>query len=140
MNMTSYSKPLPIIDEDTAPYWKYCKQHELRMQKCSDCGHIRFPASVLCPACHSMDAQWMKLSGKGKIFSYVVFRQAYHPAYKGDIPYVVAIIQLEEGPRMESNIIDADVDEIEIGMSVKLVFDDVTDSISLPKFKLVKKA
>lgn len=134
--MASYKKPLPVIDEDTAPYWKYCKQHELRMQKCTECNHIRFPAGILCPACHCMNAEWVKLSGQGTIFSYVVFRKAYHPAYQDEIPYVVAIIQLDEGPRMESNIIDVDVNEIKIGMPVKLFFEDVTDEISLPKFKI----
>lgn len=134
--MASYKKPLPVIDEDTAPYWKYCKRHELRMQKCTECNHIRFPAGILCPACHCMNAEWVKLSGQGTIFSYVVFRKAYHPAYQDEIPYVVAIIQLDEGPRMESNIIDTDVNEIKIGMPVKLFFEDVTDEISLPKFKI----
>ena len=134
--MASYKKPLPVIDEDTAPYWKYCRQHELRMQKCTECSHIRFPAGILCPACHCMDAEWVKLSGRGTIFSYVVFRKAYHPAYEDEIPYVVAVIQLDEGPRMESNIIDADVNEIKIGMPVKLFFEDVTDEISLPRFKI----
>lgn len=134
--MASYKKPLPIINEDTAPYWQYCKNHELRMQKCTECDHIRFPASILCPACHSMCAEWLKLSGRGTIYSYIVFRQAYHPAYQDEIPYVVAIIQLDEGPRMESNIIGAGLNEIKIGMTVNVFFEDVSDEISLPKFKM----
>ena len=133
--MSKYQKPLPIIDEDNAPYWEYCKKHELNMQKCEGCGHIRFPVSILCPKCHSMDAVWTKLSGRGKVFSYIVFRVPYLESYKDDIPYTVAIIQLEEGPRMESNIIVPDVEDIRIDMPVKVFFDDVTDEVSLPKFK-----
>lgn len=130
-----YGKPLPVISEDNETYWKYCKQHELRMQKCKDCGHIRFPASILCQACHSMESEWVKLAGKGKIYSYIVFHQAYHEAYQNDIPYVVAIVQLDEGPRMESNITGVDVKVVEIDMPVEVYFDDVTDEVSLPKFK-----
>ena len=133
--MSEYKKPLPLINEDNRPYWEYCKKHELRMQKCDGCGHIRFPVSILCPNCHSMDATWTKLNGKGKVFSYIVFRIPYHESYKEDIPYVVAIIQLDEGPRMESNLIVSDLEDICIDMLVEVFFDDVTHEISLPKFK-----
>lgn len=134
---TTYDKPLPVINEDNKPYWEYCKKHELRMQKCSSCGHIRFPVSIICPRCHSLEAEWTKLSGKGKVYSYVIYRMAYHPAYKNDIPYAVAIIELEEGPRMESNVTGCKPDDIKIDMPVEVYFDDVTADVSLPKFKPV---
>lgn len=135
--MTNYTKPLPIITDDNRQYWKYCKQHELRMQRCNDCGYIRFPPSILCPRCHSMDAEWVKLSGRGKIYSFVVYRISYHPSYADDIPYAVAVIQLAEGPRMESNITGSKVENLRIDMPVEVYFDDVTDEVSLPKFKPV---
>ena len=131
----AYEKPLPVINEDNAPYWEYCRNHELRMQKCTDCGHIRFPASIVCPKCNSMEAEWTQLSGRGKVYSYVIYHMAYHPSYKDDIPYTVAIIQLNEGPRMESNITDCKGEDIQIDMPVELYFDDVTDDVTLPKFK-----
>ena len=131
----AYEKPLPVINEDNAAYWEYAREHQLRMQKCANCGHIRFPVSIVCPRCHSLETEWTRLSGKGKVYSYIIYRQAYHPAYKDDIPYVVAIIQLDEGPRMESNLTDCRLDDIKIGMPVKLYFDDVTEEISLPKFR-----
>jgi len=84
-----------------------------------------------------MDATWTKLNGKGKVFSYIVFRIPYHESYKEDIPYAVAIIQLDEGPRMESNLIVSDLEDIRIDMLVEVFFDDVTHGISLPKFKPV---
>ena len=131
----AYEKPLPIINEDNAAYWEYAREHELRMQKCASCGHIRFPVSLVCPRCHAVEAEWARLSGRGKVYSYIIYRQAYHPSYQDDIPYAVAIIQLEEGPRLESNLTDCRLDDIKIGMPVRLYFDDVTEEISLPKFR-----
>ena len=105
------------------------------MQECEDCAHIRFPPGILCPRCHSTATTWKRLSGRGKVFSYIVFRIPYHPSYKEDIPYVVAIIRLDEGPRMESNLIVDDLKELRIDMPVKVFFDDVTEEVSLPKFR-----
>jgi uncharacterized OB-fold protein len=131
----TYYKPLPLINEETRPYWDYCKQHELRMQKCLACGYIRFPLSPICPKCHSMQAEWTELSGRGTIYSFTVYRVAFHPAFKDDIPYVLAIVQLDEGPCMESNIIGCPVEEVSIGMKVEVSFDDVTINVTLPKFR-----
>jgi uncharacterized protein len=133
--MTSYKKPLPLVNEENKPYWEYCHKHELRMQKCTECGYIRFPVSMLCPQCHSLDSQWVKLSGKGSIYSFTVYRVPYHPAFKDDIPYVLAIIQLAEGPRMESNIVGCRPEDVRIEMPVEVSFEDITSEISLPKFK-----
>ena len=133
--MTKYEKPLPVVDEDNAKYWQYCRQHELRMQKCSHCGHIRFPPSIICPKCHSMQGEWTRLGGKGRVYSFIIYRQAFHPAYEKDIPYAAAIIQLDEGPRMESNITGCNLEKIKIEMAVEVYFDDVTEEISLPKFR-----
>jgi uncharacterized protein len=105
------------------------------MQKCRQCGHIRFPISIVCPRCHPLEFDWTRLSGKEKFYSFCVYRQAYHPAYEDNIPYAAAIIQSEEEPRMESNIIDCKMKDIHIDMSVVVSFDDVTDEITLPKFK-----
>jgi uncharacterized OB-fold protein len=135
--ITNYSKPLPIINDDNRQYWEYCKQHELRMQKCTNCGYTRFPPSIICPRCHSMDANWVKLNGRGKIYSFVVYRASYHQSYANDIPYTVAIIQLVEGPRMESNITGIKVEDLRVDMPVEVYFADVTDKVSLPKFKAV---
>lgn len=133
----NYLKPLPIVTDDNREYWEYCKKHELRMQQCKNCSYIRFPPSILCPRCHSMDTEWIKLSGRGEIYSFVIYRVPYHPSYADDIPYVVAFIQLTEGPRMESNITDCNAEDVQIDMPVDVYFHDVTDEISLPKFRLV---
>jgi uncharacterized protein len=133
--MAEYKKPLPVIDEDNAQYWEHCKNHEFRMQKCKQCGHIRFPPNIVCPKCHSMEYDWAKLSGKGKVYSWVVFQKAFHDAYKDEIPYAVAIIKLDEGPKLESNVTGVDPHEIKMDMPVELYFDDVCPGWALPKFK-----
>ena len=82
-----------------------------------------------------MQAEWTRLSRRGKVYSYIIYRMAYHPAYKDDIPYAVAIIELEEGPRMESNVTGCPPEELKIDMPVEVYFDDITPDISLPKFR-----
>lgn len=133
--MVELTKPLPHVDDDNREYWEYCKNHDFRMQKCTSCGYIRFPCSIVCPECHSMEAEWTKLSGKGKVYTFTVYRRPYHPAYKDDIPYVLAIIELEEGPRMESNVTGCPVEEVKIDMPVEVYFDDVTPEFAIPKFR-----
>ena len=133
--MTTYAKLLPFVDEDTAPFWEYCKKHELRMQKCTQCGHVRYPPGIVCPKCHSMEAEWTKLSGKGKVYSFSIYHQIYHESFSNDIPYAVAIINLDEGPGFISNITGCKLEDIKIDMPVEVYFEDVTDEFALPKFK-----
>ena len=133
--MTEYEKPLPNPTSETQPFWDYCKKHELRMQKCTQCGHVRYPPGIACPKCQSMEAEWAKLSGNGKVFSFVVFHYSYNKAFGNDVPYAVASIELEEGPRMMSNIIGCRLEDIKIDMPVEVDFEDITDEFALPKFK-----
>jgi uncharacterized OB-fold protein len=130
-------KPLPVPTEDSEPYWQGCKQHELRMQRCEDCGHFRFPPSVICPKCTSLEATWTKLSGRGEIYTFVIFHQVYHPAFDPDLPYNVAIVHLEEGPFMHANIVGCRNEDLRIGMPVEVVFEDISDEITLPRFRPV---
>jgi len=82
-----------------------------------------------------MDAEWTKLSGKGKVYTFTIYRRAYHPAYKDDIPYVLAVIELDEGPRMESNVTGCPIEEVKIDMPVEVYFDDVAPGFAVPKFR-----
>lgn len=133
-----YAKPLPAIDEENKPFWQYAKKHELRMQKCPDCGQIYYPPSSLCPNCHSWEkSEWVKLSGKGTVYSFIVARRATNPAFAKEVPYVVAIVETQEGGRLISNIVGAKPEDVKIGMPVEVVFEDVTEEITLPKFKPV---
>jgi len=130
-------KPLPAIDEDNKPFWDYCKQHELRMQKCLQCGELFYPPSAMCPHCQHMKSEWVKLSGKGKVFSFIIVRRASHPAFAKETPYVVAIIETAEGQRFASNVIGCKPEDVKIEMPVEVVFEDLTKEVSLPKFKPV---
>ncbi len=137
--MSEYTKPIPVPSEDSRPYWEAARKHELKLQKCSDCGAFRLPPSVVCPECTSMSAEWAAVSGRGRIYSFVIFHRAYHPAFKDDIPYAVAVIELEEGPRLLSNVVGCSPDEIRCDMSLEVYFEDITPEITLPKFKLIPK-
>ena len=138
--MAEWPKFTPLPTEDSAPYWRYCAAGELRTQKCGDCGHVRFPPSVVCPRCLSEQSQWTRLSGRGKVWSWVVFHQAYYPGYADDVPYNTAIVELEEGPRMHTNIVGCENDDIYIGMPVEVLFDPIDDGIHLPKCRPVERA
>ncbi len=128
-------KPLPRPTEDSAPYWEAAHKGELCMQRCADCGHVRFPPAVLCARCLSEGAEWVRLSGRGTVYSWIIIHQSQHPAFNADTPYNVAIIELEEGPRLHTNLVECTNDEIHIGMPVEVVFEKVSDDTSMPKFR-----
>ncbi|HXG18022.1 MAG TPA: Zn-ribbon domain-containing OB-fold protein [Methylomirabilota bacterium] len=133
--MAEYKKPLPAITTLNGPYWDGLKRHELTMPKCNDCGKLWYPPSPFCPECWSRNFTWQRLSGRGKVNSWVVFHQAYFSSYKDDVPYNVAEVELEEGPRLLTNLVDVANEDISIGMPVEIVFDDVTDDVTLAKFR-----
>lgn len=132
-------KLLPKPNEDTKPFWNGCREHQLKFQKCKDCGEVRWPPSILCPKCYSQDAEWTAASGRGKVFSYAVYHRPFHPAFKERLPYVVAIVALEEGPHILSNIVDCSHDRLRCDMDVCVTWKDVSEETSLPLFRPVQK-
>lgn len=130
-----YQKPLPFVSEVNRPYWDAARRHELVLQRCQECGHYRYPPGDTCPRCLSDRLAWVKVSGRGSIYTWVVFHQVYHQAFANDAPYAVVVVQLEEGARLVTNLVDCKTEDIEIGMPVEAVFDDVTEEITLPKFR-----
>jgi uncharacterized OB-fold protein len=128
-------KPLPRPTEDSAPYWEAARRGELRMQQCCDCGHVRFPPALVCGRCLSEHAEWVKLSGRGKVYSWIVVHQSQYPAFNADTPYNVTIVELDEGPRLHTNLVDCANDQIFIDMPVEVVFAKVNDEVTLPKFR-----
>lgn len=132
-----YDKPLPTIDPESAPYWEALKQRKLILKHCRDCSRHHFYPRELCPHCGSDALDWAQVSGAGSIYSYTIARRPAGPAFKADCPYVVAIIDLDEGARMMSNLIAADVESVQIGQRVQIEFEDVTPEVTLPKFRLV---
>jgi uncharacterized OB-fold protein len=137
MRNQQFSKPLPTITEENKSFWEYTKKHELRVQKCLSCGKLFYPPNEMCPYCHHMESEWVKLSGRGTVYSYVIIRQSNNPVFAKDAPYVVAIIKTDEGMRFYSNVIDCEPDDVTIDMPVEVVFDDASEEITLPKFRPV---
>lgn len=134
----TYTKPLPAIGDENRPFWDGALKGHLCMQKCRACGHIRYPVNIVCTACLSEEADWVPLSGKGTVFSYIVFHQIYNPAFAKDVPYNVALIQLDEGPRMFSNVVGVRNDKVKVGDRVEAVFDRVTEDVAIPRFRPVE--
>jgi Predicted nucleic-acid-binding protein containing a Zn-ribbon len=137
--MAAYDKPLPVPDADTAPFWEGCLAGRLVIQRCTECGAKRFPPSAFCPGCTSANVEWLPVSGKARLYSWIVVR---HPIprdiYAADVPYVVALVDLDEGGRMPTNLVEVDPDAVFAGMVLEVVFDRVTDAIALPKFRPIR--
>jgi uncharacterized OB-fold protein len=138
MTTTTYAKPLPVPNPETQPFWNACKNHEFRAQKCTRCGKFRWPPAGLCPHCRSWDSEWTKLPGTGTVYSYVAVHYVSVPAFADDVPYVIAHITMDgtDGNVIFlSNVIGMPWEEVNVGMPVEVVFEDVTDEITLPKFR-----
>ncbi|MBI9074036.1 MAG: Zn-ribbon domain-containing OB-fold protein [Desulfatibacillum sp.] len=130
----SYDQLTPTPDADSKPFWDACRNHQLMFQKCAECGDVRWPPSILCPQCHCRDAEWIESVGKGTVYSYAIYHQAFHPAFAAKLPYVVAIVQLDEGPMILTNIIGCPHESLACEMPVQVAWDDVSEECSLPKF------
>jgi uncharacterized OB-fold protein len=128
------SLPLPQPDEDSAAFWDYARQGELRAQRCTACARLRHPPRPTCPYCGSTSVEWQRLSGRGKVYTYGVSHQAIHPALEGRTPFTTLIVELDEGLRFTSNLIEGS-GAIEIGTPVEAVFERQNDDITLVRFR-----
>lgn len=133
--MSDYAKPLPRITALNRPFWDATRRHELRLQRCLDCGRFRYPPGPLCPGCLSERDAWTAVSGHGTVTTWAVFHQRYFESFAADLPYHVVQVQLDEGPRLTANLVDVPNSELRIGMRVEVVFDDVTPEITLVRFR-----
>ncbi len=129
--MPEPSIPLPSPDALTQPFWDACRAGRLEVMQCGCCGHGFLPAAPCCPQCWSEDVALCEVSGRARVFSFVIYRRTYHPALPA--PYVVALIELEEGPRLISNVVGCEPEEVEIDMPVHVVFESAGDFM-LPRF------
>lgn len=135
-----YAKPLPEFRPETKPFWDGCKEHNLLLPRSKQSGKFFFYPRAFSPGDDmSADIEWVKSPGRGKVWTFSIHHMGPTKAYKGDGSYVVALIELEEGVKMMSNVVDCDVSDVKIGMEVEVVFDDVTDEVTLPKFRPVSK-
>jgi uncharacterized OB-fold protein len=129
------TRPLPAITPEMAPFWEAAHRHELVAQRCVDCGAFRFPAREVCSRCLSRRVEWERVSGRGRVFSIAIMHQANHPWFASHAPYAVVVVELEEGTRMLSSLVEREPGAIEIGMPVEVTFEDVSPEISLPVFR-----
>ena len=121
---------------ETQHYWDGAKAGELRLQRCKDCSKAYFPPRPFCPECASRAVEVFKASGKGKLYSYIINHRPA-PGFEDDGPYAIAVVELEEGPRLMSNIVDCDQtpEALQLDMALEVTFEKVNEEITLPKFK-----
>lgn len=129
--MSTYEKFRPQITPLHEPFWDSVRAHAMAMQRCDRCGAFRFIPAEICPKCHSGDATWTPVSGRGHVYTFTVVHRAPTPAYQADAPYVIVHVQTEEGPRVMSHLVGVAVDDVRIGMPVKVRYDDVADDLTL---------
>jgi len=130
------TRPLPAVDDVSRPYWEAAARGELLIQECPACGHRQFYPRALCTAC-AATPEWRTASGRGTVYTYTVIRQNWSEPFRSMQPYIVAMIELEEGPRMMSNVTECPPEDIAIGMPVEVWFEPVEEGLAIPLFRPV---
>lgn len=129
--------PRPQVEPLTEPFWAAAREGRLVIQRCTACGTFRHLPHVLCAVCQSRDVEWVESAGRGTVFTYTIVTHPVHPAVVDAVPYDVVIVELDDcgGVLVPGNVVDCPPDEIRAGMAVEVVFDPVTDAISIPRFR-----
>ena len=128
--------PVPVITPETQEFWSATTQGRLLLRQCRQCSEMIWYPRVICPGCHSLDTAWIEASGRGIIYSFSIARRG-QGAYTAAGPYVLAYVELEEGPRMLTNIVGVDLEQVHIGQAVVVVFDSTGPDAALPRFRPV---
>lgn len=128
-------RPVPDPDPASAPFWEAAARHELRVQRCSSCGRWRHPPRPMCPACGSFEHAFEEVSGRARIWSWVIAHPPVLPAFAEKAPYNVVVVELDEGVRMIGNLLDVPDEEIAEGMQVTVTFEDVAEGVALPAWR-----
>ena len=131
----AYTKPLPEPRGLTQEFYDWCKKHELRFQRCSDCNVWRHVPREMCADCGSWNWQWAQSSGRGKLFTWTVAERPLHAGFVDAVPYASVVVEMDEGVRIVSEVVDQAPSDLQMDMPVEVTFDDVTDEITLPKFR-----
>ncbi len=129
-------RPVPFPDALTAPYWAAAKERRFVLPCCSDCAQYHFYPRAVCPHCGSPRIEWKGASGKGAVYSHTTIHRAPSPAFAPAVPYVVAIVELAEGPHLMTNIVGCAPDAVRIGMEVEVSFEEAGEEAVLPVFRL----
>jgi uncharacterized protein len=135
MSTTPPAKPEPAVAPWSRPFWDAASQGKLALQHCDACDKFIFYPRVACPHCASEELSWREASGRGTVYSYTIVENNAPSAFIADVPYVVAVIRLEEGVQMLSNIVDCDAAELRCDMDVVVTFERLSENFVLPKFR-----
>jgi uncharacterized protein len=133
----TYRKPLPALTPLTRPFWDEARAGRLAVQACRACGDMHFPASPVCPSCLGREQEWREVAGTGTLESWIEVHRAYWEGFSGDLPYRVALVRLDEGVLLVSNLVGAEA-EPRLGARVRAVFEPATDEITIPKFAVAE--
>ena len=129
------ARPIPPVTDLTRPYWDAAQQNELKLQVCDACNNSQFPPRAHCGSCGSDQLSWRTASGQGEIYTFTVAQRPPHPVFVEQCPLVIAVVELAEGPRLMTNIVDCDPSTIQVGMPVRVTFETIDDSeLKLPVF------
>ena len=128
-------KPLPRVTPDNAPFWEGCRRHVLMLPRCTGCERAHWPPGPVCPYCLGEAVEWIPASGKGIVSTWVVLHREWFAAFRDDLPYNVAQVELEEGVRITANVVEAANADLCVGLPVEVVFDDVSETVTLPRFR-----
>jgi len=131
----SVERPVPVPNAETAPYWAAAREHRLTVQRCLECGQPRFYPRAICPRCGSDRTEWMDCEGTGTVYSYTVVYRPPSEAFAADVPYVVAVVELSEGPHLMTNVVGCPPDQVTVGMPVRVRFRDMGEELALPLFE-----
>ncbi len=137
--MSENQKPVPVIQPWSEEFWKGTKQKKLLVQHCKDCDANIFYPRKQCPECWSTNLDWSEVGGKATVYAYSVMLDMVEPKFWEDLPYILAMVDLDEGVRMTTRIVECRPEDVQIGMAVEVVFEDITPECSLPMFRPVDK-
>ena len=126
---------LPTPDDETQPFWDAARDRRLLIKRCDDCGETYFYPRTFCPACWSDRTSWVEASGRATLYTYSIVHRNDLPPFPDRVPYVAAVVDLEEGPRMMSNVVDCPVEDLAVGMPLVVTFRHETDEMTLPVFR-----
>ena len=126
---------IPVIYPEELPHWEALKLRTLKLQRCNACEKTWFPIGPACPHCLSSDFAWASMSGRGVVHNYVVYHKAWTPWLQQRVPYAVVQVELDEGPRLTTNLLDCPIHEVKIGLRVQADYEDVTEEITLLQFR-----
>jgi len=136
--MNASKKPMPVVNPWARPFWDGMREEKLMLQKCSDCAKFIFYPRIVCPHCFSDNLEWAQSSGKGTVYSYTVVENNAPSFFQDEMPFVVALIRLQEGVQMMSNIVSCEPSEVYCDMPVEVTFNKVSEEFTLPKFRPAK--